>query len=79
MDKPKMSEAKRRANKKWNDANMGVKYDHLHVIIPKGRKKAVEDRAKQEKQTVNGAVNRLLAGYVGLTDDEWKDSANNDE
>lgn len=31
-----MSEAKKQANKRWNDANLAVKYDHIHLTAPKG-------------------------------------------
>ena len=67
-----MSEAKRRANKKWNDANMTVKYDRLSILIPKGRKQAVEAFAHHHRESVNGVVNRLLRVEMGLSEDEWK-------
>jgi hypothetical protein len=31
-----MSEARKRANKKWNDANLKDRYDHIHLTAPKG-------------------------------------------
>lgn len=73
MEKSKMSEAKRRANKKWNDTYMNVKYDHLHVVVPKGRKKAIEARADVvADKSVNGYVNGLIRADLGLTEEEWK-------
>lgn len=73
MEKPKMSEAKRRANKKWNDANMGVKYDHMHIIVPRGRKKAIEGRAKELGESVNSYTSKLYRADMGLTEKEWKE------
>ena len=72
MDKPKISEAKRRANKKWNDANMSVKYDHLHIVVPKGRKEDIEARAKALDKSINSYTNELYRGDLGLTEREWK-------
>lgn len=67
-----MTEAKRRANKKWNDANMTTKYDRISVLVPKGRKQAVEALAREHGESVNGVVNRLLRSEMGLSEDEWK-------
>jgi len=67
-----MTEAKRRANKKWNDANMTTKYDRISVLVPKGRKQAVEAHAKSNGESVNGMVNRLVRAEMGLSEDEWK-------
>jgi len=67
-----MTEAKRRANKKWNDANMTAKYDRISVLVPKGRKQAVEAFAREHGESVNGMVNRLVRAEMGLSEDEWK-------
>lgn len=67
-----MSEAKKRANKKWNDENLKIKYDRIQVVIPKGRKQAVEAHASSKGESVNGLVNALLRADMGLTEAEWK-------
>ena len=67
-----MTEAKRRANKKWNDANMTAKYDRISVLVPKGRKQTVEVFARDRGESVNGLVNALLRAEMGLSEDEWK-------
>lgn len=67
-----MTEAKRRANKKWNDANMTAKYDRISVLVPKGRKQAVEAFAREHGESVNGLVNALLRADMGLSEDEWR-------
>lgn len=67
-----MTEAKRRANKKWNDANMTIKYDRISVLVPKGRKQAVEVHARERGESINGLVNGLLRADMGLSEDEWR-------
>lgn len=47
-------------------------YDRLAITIPKGRKQAVEARAKVRGESVNGLVNALLRADMGLSEDEWK-------
>lgn len=60
--------ASTRAKNKYNAAN----YDNLRIVIPKGRKQAVEAHAKQRGESVNGLVNALLRADMGLSDGEWK-------
>lgn len=55
-----MSEAKKRANKKWNDANLSVKYDRIQVVVPKGEKEKIQEFAKTKGESVNALINRLL-------------------
>ena len=63
--------ASTRAKNKYNAAN----YDSLRIVVPKGRKQAVEAHAKRKGESVNGLVNALLRGDMGLTEDEWKNQA----
>ena len=55
-----MSEAKKRANKKWNDANMKERYDRVQLVLPKGRKAQLQVAAEQHGQSVNGFINSLI-------------------
>ena len=57
---PKLSEAKKRANKKWNDANLKVKYDHIHIVSPKGYKNKIQEYAAERGESLNGYINRLV-------------------
>lgn len=75
---PGMSEAKKRANKKWNDANLKERYDRIQLVIPKGRKQVIEDFAKKQGESVNGLINRLLQREMKMSDDEWKRSTPED-
>lgn len=47
-------------------------YDRIQVVVPKGRKAAIEAHAKQKGESVNGLVNALLRADMGLNADEWK-------
>ena len=60
--------ASTRAKNKYNAAN----YDSLRIVIPKGRKQAVEAHARECGESVNGLVNALLRGEMGLSDEEWR-------
>ena len=55
-----MSEAKRKANKKWNDANMKGRYDRIQLVVPKGKKELIQICAKSQGESVNGLINRLI-------------------
>lgn len=47
-------------------------YARLQIVIPKGRKEAVEEYARQHGGSVNGLVNKLLREELGMTEEEWK-------
>ena len=55
-----MTEAKKRANKKWNDANMKEKYDRIQLIVPKGKKEIIKSAAQAKGESVNTFINRLI-------------------
>ena len=60
--------ASTRAKNKYNAVN----YDSLRIVVPKGRKMDVEAFAKEQGESVNGLVNRLLREAMGRSEDEWK-------
>ena len=60
--------ASTRAKNKYNAAN----YDSLRIVIPKGRKAAVEAHAKAKGESINGLVNALLRADMGLSEADWK-------
>ena len=62
--------ASTRAKNKYNAAN----YDSLRIVVPKGRKIDVESFAKEQGESVNGLVNSLLRNAMGLTEEDWKKS-----
>lgn len=61
-----------KAGMKAADKYVKENYDKIVAKIPKGRKAEVEDFAKSQGKSVNGLVNDLLRGVLGLTESEWK-------
>lgn len=55
-DKKPMSEAKRAANKKWNDANLKDKYDRIQLVVPKGYKDVIKAAADQAGESVSAYI-----------------------
>ena len=54
-----MSEAKKKANKKWNDANLKERYDRIQLVVPKGKKETIKNALK-DGESVNGFINALI-------------------
>lgn len=67
-----LSEARKRANKKWNDENMAKKYDRIQLVVPKGRKADIDAYAKAKGESVNGLMNALLREKLNVSEEEWK-------
>lgn len=67
-----LSDARKRANKKWNDENMAKKYDRIQLVVPKGRKADIDAYAKAKGESVNGLVNGLLRAALEMSEEEWK-------
>lgn len=59
-----MSEAKKRANKKWNDTNMNKRYDNVHLVLPKGLKSQIQAIASQNGESVNAFINRAILAQI---------------
>jgi predicted HicB family RNase H-like nuclease len=59
-----LSEARKRANKKWNDANMKDRYDRIQLIVPKGQKAVIQAAAERHGQSVNGYITSLIAAAL---------------
>ena len=68
MDTQPKGKASTRAKNRYNSAN----YDSLRIVVPKGRKTAVEAHAQRKGESVNGLVNALLREDMGLSEAEWK-------
>lgn len=47
-------------------------YDRMNLVVPKGRKAAVESFAKSRGESVNGLVNALLRDEMGVSEEDWK-------
>lgn len=67
-----ISEARKRANKKWNDAHLKERYDRVQLVLPAGRKQALEAYAASYGESVNGLINRLIRENMGISEEDWK-------
>ena len=55
-----ISEARKRANKKWNDANMKERYDRIQLVVQKGKKELIRAHADSKGESVNAFINRAI-------------------
>ena len=55
-----LSEAKKRANKKWNDANLKERYDRIQLVTPKGKKEIYRAYAEEQGKSLNALIIELL-------------------
>jgi len=55
-----MSEAKKKANKKWNDENLNTRYDRIQVVVAKGKKETIQEYAKSTGESTNSFINRAI-------------------
>ena len=55
-DKKPMTEARKAANKKWNDANLKEKYDRIQLVVPKGEKDLIKAAADQVNESVSAYI-----------------------
>ncbi len=65
----KSSKAKIEANNRYT----AKAYDRLAIVVPKGRKKDIDQYAKRAGVSTNALVNALLQGELRMTDEEWKE------
>lgn len=55
-----MSEAKKKANKKWNDSHLKERYDRIQLVVYKGKKEKIKAYADSKGESVNAFVNRAI-------------------
>lgn len=67
-----LSEAKKRANKKWNDAHLKERYDRLQLVLPAGQKATIEAAAQAAGESVNMYAQKALLARMGI--ENWPDS-----
>ncbi len=68
-----ISEAKKRANKKWNDAHMKERYDRVQLVLPAGQKATVEAAATDAGESVNMYTQKALLARMGL--EAWPEAS----
>lgn len=59
-----MSEARKRANKKWNDENMRIKYDRIQLVVAKGQKEVLQSIAKEQGASLNRYTKQALQAKI---------------
>lgn len=62
---PEMTEARKRANKKWNDENLSTRYDHIHLALPAGYKEQLKAAAAAAGETVNEYIRKAIDQRTG--------------
>lgn len=55
-----ISEARRKANKKWNNENMSKLYDRVVALVPKGKGEVVKQHAAERGESVSSFINRAI-------------------
>ena len=61
-----------KATMKAVDKYVKNNYDSFLVRVPKGRKATIEEQAKENGESVNGMINRLLREEAGISEEDWK-------
>lgn len=63
-----VSEAKKQANRRWNEANP---YDRVSVYLPQGGKEQLKGKAAAEGESVNEYVSKAITARMG---EDWRRS-----
>jgi len=59
-----ISEARKKANKKWNDEHMKERYDRIQIVVPKGKKEKIKAKADSQGKTVSGFINDAIDYFL---------------
>lgn len=59
-----LSEARKKANKKWNDANMKERYDRIQLVVPKGEKDSIKAHAEKQGESLNAFIIRAISEAI---------------
>ena len=59
-DRKPMTQARRDANKKWNDANLKERYDRVQLVLPKGEKDVIKAAADKSGCSLNAYVGEAI-------------------
>ena len=54
-------EAKKKANKKWNDENMKDRYDRIQIVVPKGQKGIIQAAAERCGESASAYIVKAIA------------------
>ena len=71
----KLTEDERDQRKKamieYKNAFASNNYDALRILVPKGRKEEIAKTAKQNGESINKYVNRLILRDLGYHEGDW--------
>ena len=59
-----LSEARKRANKAWNDAHMKERYDRIQIVVDKGQKEKIDAAAKRVGKSTSGFIKDLITAEL---------------
>ena len=57
--KEPISEARKKANRKWNEENLSTRYDHIHLALPAGYKDRLRE-AVGPKGSINDYIKKAI-------------------
>lgn len=66
-----LSESRKRANKKWNDANIKDRYDRIQLVVPKGKKELIKSVASSNGESINAFINRAIDIEINKSMGGW--------
>ena len=72
------TEARKRANKKWNDANMKLRYDRIALFVPSGNHEVIKKAAASAGVSVNSFIQSAILDRLKLTEWPEKPSSNSE-
>ena len=67
-----MSEVQGKKSTRYTNRYNAENYDSLRIVVPKGRKAAIEAHAQSKGESVNGLLNGLLRAELGMSEEAWK-------
>lgn len=62
-----MTEARKRANKKWNDENLKTRYDRVSFFVPKGNHEVIKKAAASAGVSVNSFIQSAILEKLNLS------------
>ena len=60
-----ITDAKRRSNKRWNDAHMKERYDRIQLVVSKGKRDDIKAYADGKAMTVSEYIKSLISADMG--------------
>lgn len=50
-------------------------YDHVNIMLPKGKKNHIKQMASENGESINGFINKLLQNALNMSEEEWRAKA----